>query len=285
MKLLAFSLQLRAGSGSSFAVQALPFLGGMLHGAWEDQIYRYAPELMDCLGLSHSQAEVKPTPKRYAMLPPPYAYSMQQQDDGSLHLGFGVILYSLAGDHADHLASAFRRCTYLRLGDRKDTIENLSVQEHTPAANGTFDHLDAICLRWLTPLLLETSGQRTAGAQRNPPALLRVIRSVARRVRELEPSLAEELGLHGSAWVIAEESIRDLTTQSADWQQVSWRYGSRTKDAPVKFSGQLGQVHYFGTTPKSIPANIHALLQWGTWFGAGQRTALGQGFYRIETAT
>jgi len=282
MKLLAFSLRLRAGDGNSFALHGLPFLGGMLHGAWEDQVHRHAPALKAVLGLDKCESGNPAAPKRYAMLPPPWAQPLPRLDDGSVHLGFGVVLYGAAADHANDLGAAFCHCPALRLGAVADRIEHSDFGEHTPANPDGFPALTAIKLHWLTPLLLESAGQRKLGANASTPALLRVVRSIARRIRELEPQLAEQLGLYGTDWIVAEESIRAVAAQSADWQTVSWRYGSRTKDAPVQFNGQLGCAAYSGGAPDSIPAPIHALLQWGAWFGVGQRTALGQGFYRIE---
>lgn len=282
MKLLAFSLRLRAGDGENFAVHGLPFLGGMLHGAWEDQIYRHAPTLTTVLGLENGGAGKPVAAKRYAMLPPPWAQPLPKLDDGCAHLGFGVVLYGTAAAHAGELGSAFCRCPALRLGPLSDRIEHSEFSEHEAAHPASFAALPGITLHWLTPLLLDSAGQRTVGAELAAPTLLRVVRSVARRIRELEPQLAGELSnqpsLDGSDWVSAEESIRTLPAHSTDWQKVNWRYGSRTKAAPVQFSGHRGSIAYRGP----IPASIHALLQWGTWFGAGQRTALGQGFYRIE---
>ena len=285
MKLLAFSLRLRAGGGDGFAVGRQSFLGGMLHGAWEDQIHQYAPQLREILGLVSGTSGQQAAPKRYAMLPPPWAQPLSILEDGSAHLGFGVVLYGAAADHASELGAAFCHCPALRLGAQQDRIEHSEFGEHTPVNPDVFPALAWIKLHWLTPLLLESAGQRKLGADVRPPALLRVVRSIARRIRELEPALAEQLGLYDADWIIAEESIRALAAQSADWRTVSWRYGSRTKDVPVQFHGQLGCAGYFAANPGSIPANIHALLQWGTWFGVGQRTALGQGFYRLEVAT
>lgn len=285
MKLLAFSLRLRTGTGNDFAVSRLLFLGGMLHGAWEDQIHQHAPQLKEILGLVNGTPGQPATPKRYTMLPPPWAQPLAILKDGSAHLGFGVVLYGAAADHASELGAAFCHCPALRLGVQQDRIEHCEFHEHTPTNPESFPALSAINLHWITPLLLESAGQRTLGTEQSPPALLRVVRSIARRIRELEPTLAEQLGLLGREWIVAEESIRALVAQSADWQKVSWRYGSRTKDAPVQFSGQLGCASYSAAAPDCIPANIHALLQWGTWFGVGQRTALGQGFYRLEVAT
>lgn len=280
MKLLAFSLRLRAATAGQFAVRGLPFLGGMLHGAWEDQIHRHAPQLKTILGLEKSGN----TPKRYALLPPPYGQISAKQDDGSLHLGFGLVLYGVAGEHASELGTAFCHCPALRFGQLHDAIEHSEFRIHTPENPTHFPELAAIQLHWLTPLLLDSPSQRTIGADQVPPALLRVVRSIARRIREQAPELAEQLGLQTNTWLLAEESIRQLDGQSADWHKVTWRYGSRTKDAPVQFSGQLGRIRYAGSNVANIPADIHALLQWGTWFGVGQRTALGQGFYRIETS-
>lgn len=282
MKLLSFSLWLEAETGQDFAVRSLPFLGGMLHGAWEDQVYRHAPGLKPVLGIASGQSGNSGTPKRYAILPPPWAQPLSLLDEGTAQLGFGVMLYGAAADHASELAAAFSRCPSLRLGARQDRIEQCRFCEYAPRYSGDFSALGMIHLHWITPLLLDSAGQRARGVDQHPPDLLRVVRSIARRIRDLEPELAEQLGLQGSAWVMAEEAIRTLRGHSADWQKVSWRYGSRTKEAPFPFSGQLGLIGYLGNGPDSIPAPIHSLLQWGTWFGVGQRTALGQGFYRID---
>ena len=70
-----------------------------------------------------------------------------------------------------------------------------------------------------------------------------------------------------------------------DWRPVEWRYGSRTKDAPIEFRGHLGTLRYRAPTAHPIPGPIHTLLRWGTWFGIGERTALGQGMYLLQEGT
>lgn len=276
MKLLAFSIKLKALRNSTFAVHEIPFLGGMLHGAWEHQIRSHCPEAITTLGLGIETG----APKRYAILPPPYGFEPPVQEDGSVHLGFGVMLYGNAGEHAASLINAFTQCRYLSMGALRDTIEQMDHREIAPGVAQDFPSRDGIHLHWITPLLLDSQGQRKAGKSNEPPSLIRVVRSVARKISQLEPEMAVQLGLQSPDWIAAEESIRSLSVEEANWQCVSWRYGSRTKEAPVQFNGHMGTVEYRGP----LCSSIHQVLQWGAWFGAGQRTALGQGFYRIGEA-
>lgn len=273
MKLLAFSLRLNETVAGSLAVQRLPFLGGLLHGAWEHQVRCHAPGLSGLLGLERG----KPGPKAYAILPPPFVQPSRPAAIGPV-LAFGVLLYADAAAHAEELARAFEHCRCLSVGRWVDPVVSITHQVHVPVYAASFAACSAIRLHWLTPLLLDSPAQRRLGLHQAPPSLLRVVRSLVRRIDELEPGLALQLGLRDAAWTCAEESIRGVSAVAVDWQPVVWRYGSRTKEAPVQFSGQLGRIDYSG----EIPSAIHALLHWGTWFGVGQRTALGQGFYQIE---
>lgn len=246
------------------------FLGGALHGSLEDLIISHAQGLEASLGLRGTAPF-----KCYAVLPPPCC-SERSLQFGS-ELAFGIVLYGEAARHAEAVCAALRHWKILRHPAGNASITSIEARIHAPPDPLAFPELPAIALEWITPLRLESRGQRKAGFAGAPPGLLRVVRSLAQRVRSLEPALAKTLGLHAPTWIVAEEQIRPIAGHGTNWRTYDWRYGSRTKDKPLDFHGELGRVDYRG----HIPAPIHALLRWGTWFGAGQRTTLGQGHYRI----
>lgn len=298
MMLIGVRLQL-APSGRQSALHGVDFLGGILHGAVEHLVRQQAPDIAAQLGMTGTN-RIKP----YALLPPPFGWQAQP-DGGTLALPFGIALHGPAARHAESLARALQQWREVRCGGSTDHVRAVHLAVSPPggptvswspedafpafaerAPLTTFPARDALTLRFLTPLLLTSSGRHAAALDDRPPSLLRLVRALRRRVEGANPALFAQLA--GPDWVHHEEAIRPLHAHTADWHPVGWRYGSRTKPAPITFHGHLGTLHYRAASaapnpmPNQIPGPIHALLQWGTWFGAGQRTALGQGMYLLQ---
>lgn len=276
------------------ALDGVDFLGGVLHGGVEHLIRAHAPELAAALGLGVAGAA-----KPYALLPPPFGWRAAEQGSGR-HLPFGFVLHGPAVAHAHQLAAALAGWREIRLNGLVDQVRGVALSvggpgrapqawqpgaafPAVPSAAPSLFELPAcrrIELRFLTPLVLESAGQRAAAPADAAPGLLRLVRALARRIQSSEPQLFAQIS--GADWLGDQESIRPLQAQATDWHSVTWRYGSRTKAAPVHFHGQLGRLTYRADAASAIPASVHRLLHWGAWFGAGQRTAFGQGMYLIQ---
>ena len=280
MNLLSLQVALRP-TGKKPAVNAGPYLGGVMHGVFEHLVRTHAPKLIDALGMSGTSQ-----PTRYAVLPPPYGWQAKPEQ-ALLHLGCGIMLFGGAAEHAQTVSEALRHWRELRFGGEVDRVEQIRIDVHHPPAPQEFSPLESLTLDWVTPVLLDSQGQRAAGAANASPSLYRVVRSLAARIRHLEPELAILLGLGDRAsrdeiflkhWEPIKEKIRHTPIERHSLNPISWRYGSRTKERTFDFTGLIGEITYAGP----IAAPIHALLQWGSWFGVGQRTALGQGLYHIK---
>lgn len=289
MILLSLQAELRPQQACTALTEAR-HLGGVLHGSVADLLIRHAPSAAEALGMGGANPDAF---RRYAILPPPYGWA-PPQDGSAAWLGFGLMLYGDAVEQTTTVAGALNHWRELRVGRRVDRVSALRIQACRPGRATRLVDPEALSLgepddepafapcsglgvEWLTPLQLDGSAQRAAGVTGQVPSLLRVVRSLSRRVAELEPVLARKLGLGTADWIAAEETIRRLPVGTGTLRPAPWRYSSRNHSKPVHFSGLIGRTYY----PGPIPAPIHALLHWGCWFGAGQRTALGQGMYRI----
>ncbi|SER16357.1 Uncharacterized conserved protein [Nitrosomonas sp. Nm51] len=273
------------------AITALPFLGGVLHGFFENLIRAHEPEAAHALGMTQNNLY-----KYYAVLPPPYDPGAGKKTDINL-LGCGIMLYGQARQFLPSILPILQYWREIRLDGRCDKIKKheihicspgnpprlwnekqmASIEPVNPGFNYTFTVGDSVVLSFLTPLVLENAKQKAKGAANAPPALLRLTRSLAKRIQALEPELAETLRIGSTAWIEAEEQIRAIAIRQHHLTRVQWHYGSRTKKHPITRSGLTGRIHYDGP----IPAPIMALLNWGCWFGAGQGASLGQGMYAI----
>ncbi|MEF8732807.1 MAG: CRISPR system precrRNA processing endoribonuclease RAMP protein Cas6 [Candidatus Accumulibacter meliphilus] len=271
MKLLSLQVALQPMAGQSALAEA-PFLGGVLHGVFEHLIRSHSPQLTGLLGMTEGVRY-----KQYAVLPPPYGWQADLRH-ATVYLGCGVMLFGEAANHDQVVSDALRCWEELRYGDRRDRVDHLDIQVHDPGIAPESSALDSLTLEWNTPLTLDSQGKWAAGATHVAPNLLAVVRSLVKRIRAVEPALAEELDLNGQDWIVAEESIRRLLVAKHTLRSAPWVYGSRKHNRPFELEGLLGQVSYSGP----IPAAIHALLKWGVWFGAGQGTALGRGMYQLK---
>jgi len=297
MILLSLQLQLQGGKPEP-ALNDSPFLGGVLHGSFEHLIRLYTPEIADKLQMTQHTR-----PKCYAVLPPPYGWHTAANagapPDNRL-LGCGIVLFGTARQYLTSIPPVLQRWREIRIDGRVDTIKQIDIHICAPGnkpclwsdSNNTlleniapdfsysFMESRRVNIQFITPLILESTAQKAAGAKNTPPGLLRLVRSLTKRIQALEPELAIKLGMQSPAWVDAEEQIRHIPIVHHDLKRVQWKYGSRTKKHPVIRSGLIGQIHYNGP----IPAPIIALLNWGCWFGIGQGASLGQGMYVIKNS-
>jgi hypothetical protein len=282
------------------AAHASPFLGGALHGIFESMILQWAPECCATLGLLERAAT-----KHYAIAAPPYCWRSPMQD-GSYFFSFGVMLYGDAAKHAIQIARALHNWKWLNLSGRHDYVKNMEIRACVPnreprllsadtdaAAIAVLTDTEWLCgmhthpcqdltIEWITPLILDSVIHRTHdGAYAinlRAVTLLKIIRSIASKIQILEPVLADVLGIGSAAWIESEESVRQSGLGQNTLQLVSWSYGSSTKTKPHGLRGVIGEIRYIGY----IPANIRSLMEWGSWFGAGQSRVLGNGMYWMK---
>ncbi len=291
--MLLLNLQLTIkGALPKPALTKTPFLGGVLHGTFEDLVLTHAPAIATQLGMTKGRRQ-----KLYAVLPPPYNWQAKTDTD-HIYLGCGIMLFGHARQYTQILVGLLQKWQEIRLEGRIDKILNIEIYCCTPGhqprlCNGeennpiydtqpdfshSFPVSNGITINLLTPLTLNSTEHQAAGVTNTPPKLLRFVRSLVRRVKELEPSLAAALDLNSLAWIKAEEQIRHAPTGNHQLETVQWKYGSRTKPRPIFRHGLIGEIHY----PHEIPASINALLHWGSWLGVGQSTAMGQGMYYVK---
>ena len=290
MILISLKLQLVPGKSNS-AIAASPFLGGVLHGAFENLVRTHAPDVAEALYMTQNNRL-----KLYSVLPPPYGGYEETADTRAL--GCGVMLFGQAARFLPDVLSILHNWREIRLGGNRDAISTREIQicspgnppQHwsddtdsiiqpvTPDYDYEFSTGHDLAIRFITPLVLENELQKTAKTADPPPGLLRIVRSLAKRVQTLEPNLSEKLAIGTPEWIEAEERIRRIPCAATELKRVQWRYGSRTKKHPILRSGLIGKIHYTGL----IPASIMALVNWGCWFGVGQGASLGQGMYVIK---
>lgn len=290
MILISLKLQLVPGKSVS-AIAASPFLGGVLHGAFENLVRTHAPNVAEALNMTTNNRF-----KLYSVLPPPYGGHEETAD--TCTLGCGVMLFGQAARFLPDVLSILHNWREIRLGGYRDAISareihicspgnppqrwsgdsDSPIHPVTPDYAYEFSAGQNLALQFITPLVLKNAQQKTAKTADPPPGLLRIVRSLAKRIQTLEPELSEKLAIGTPEWIEAEERIRRISVRYADLKRVQWRYGSRTKKHPILRSGLIGRIHYTGL----IPASIMALVNWGCWFGVGQGASLGQGMYVIR---
>lgn len=269
------------------AVAAAPFLGGVLHGVLENLVRLHAPAIGGDLGITPRNGL-----KRYAVIPPPYGWQAPD-NSSSIVMPCGIVLHGIARQHATAVARLFDDWRTIRLNGRTDRVQRCRIRYHVPGIPASswqdpaidipyrspdFSHAlhdaDGITLNFFTPFKLGRP-HKTMQDQRTPPGLLRIVRSLTRRIGKVEPDLAAALDIGSLSWVEAEERIRRQPIVSDRLIAVRWRYGSSTKQFPFPCHGFIGKITYTGP----IPPRIAGLLHWGAWLGAGEGTALGQGMY------
>lgn len=306
MLLLTFDLTMASG------VKPLPeHLGGVLHGYVEGAVKNHAPHLLPVLRPNGNNSSA-----HFMILPPP----VNQVIGGELR--FGVMLFGLAAQAGPEIARALLAQQDRQINRRDVSIREAWVQQPgNPAytllkdgrqieAQPVLEAADTLYSRIIaeqcqerprrlytlalrSPLLLAS---RKAQRKRLPatgvlcfPPLGSVMDSIAQRLRELEPGLAEIIGLP-PGWKASEASraIEPLTPAADPARPVEWQYSSIPRsaaaDAPpaarraLRVPGIIGTLCY----PASDDALEYALLYWGQWLGVGQKTTMGCGSYGLS---
>jgi FAD/FMN-containing dehydrogenase len=155
--------------------------------------------------------------------------------------------------------------------------------------NGPAARLHIIALR--SPLLLASRSAAREGLQRFGnlpwPSLGSLLDSIAQRLRSLEPQLGRQIGI-GGHWSASEATrhILPLTPAHDPARQIQWTYRAAARGASdprprsIVLPGIVGTLVY----PAGADPIEAALLHWGQWTGAGQKTTLGCGQYHWSTA-
>ena len=281
MVLLELHLTLHMNQSES-AVSTSRFLGGVIHGTFERLVLTHAPVIGHDLGIASESL-----PKRYAILPPPFDWKMPETQL-PVKMKCGIVLYNKKKKYIEVIVALLKQWHEIRYERHTNTVQCDQVFFHIPGNKSVvYDYLEQKPVD--TQFYLNQMRPASSGITLNfntplkrknlqPPQLLRIVRSVADRIRELEPALADLLGLKSLAWIESEEQIRRLSIAYHHLKQVDWKYWSTSHENFIPCTGLLGQIHYEG----NIPSAITTLLHWGQWFGAGQSTALGQGMYYID---
>ena len=307
--MLMLSFEMAIGDGN----HSLPaHLGGVLHGFFEGAVKEQAPHLLPVLrpGGDNKSAH-------FMILSPPMGQAIEHL------LRFGVMLYGVAAEAWPVLVRALVVQQLQQINNRNVRIRLAWLQQPGNPAQALMAHgrlLDVSppileapgtlyrriyaeqpptsarrihTLTFRSPLLLAS---RKAQRDRLPatgalpcPTLGSLLDSIAQRMRELEPGLAEMTGLP-PAWIATKacRSIEALTSAADPARPVNWDYFSTPRAnaaAPppthrrLRLPGIGGVLSY----PASNDELEHALLYWGQWLGVGQKTTMGCGSYVLTT--
>lgn len=272
-----------------------PFLGGALHGMVEHVIRQHAPHLMTVLA-----PEGKAAVKRYAIIPPPFT-AHSKMDEG--FVSFAIILFGEACSHVVQIAQAMLHCQEIKTHESEDFITEIHIYLVKPGQGPQplqstknmqpqdielayewpslpeFNGIKKLSITWLTPVTLINGRQNSN--DNSEPHLFKLVSSVYRRICELAPDLGRTLGHESPSWNEALRQIYATRSQARNWRPVYWQYGSSTKQRPFKMKGMLGQIEYESES-EEIPDIIIKTLHWGMWFGIGQKTTIGHGFYDMK---
>lgn len=292
LSVLWFSITVECQAPVRFAEHERGFKGGIVHGMFEHAI-------TDCSRSLFLQLSEKANSRRsrYALFPP---LDRKRHYRTGEEIKFGVVLFGAACEVWDDVLAALLSRGALTLGAGRSVLWVMRIEALHPhripqlifdrqtgyledepgniaiaPANGA--RADSAVLQFLTPVTVSSAAQRARSLDAIPLSLKRCVRALRRRVSELEPSLAGQYGFDSDDWAALEHHLRDVAISRTTNRLVEWRYGSSTKPRPVTLRGQLGKVEYRG----DIPAPVVSLLQLGEWTGMGQRTTLGQGWYRF----
>ena len=280
--LLRVGLRLRAAPPG--ALRRLSFLGGVLHGAVAAQWHARHGSGAACMPINASLRWRLLAPA--ARLPSSDA-AHQPWVDAEGWLRFGLLVHADGGPPLLAKACAeLAAIPEITCGAERYRVVAVACTPHAVTAGL---HLGAdkprwgqrLRLDWTTPLHLASRAQALAGHGDAAPTLLRCVRSVARRIRALEPDWAHACGLDSPGWLQTEEALRNALALGGDGpptQALDWRYGSRTKAAPFMQRGLLGTQCFSA----ALPPSLLAVLAAGAWLGAGEGGSFGCGQYRWQ---
>lgn len=309
--MLLLSIDMRLGPG------ALPLpahLGGALKGFFEGAVMAHAPHLLDVLRARGANERAN-----FVLHAPPLAQNVGHQ------LRFGVVVFNeLELAHAQLLRALNNQCeqrfngrevqlecvTMLRPGElpRQLLKDGLLIQKPSNGSGPTLPTRHAFAavarppgalheLQFRSPLLLASRGAVRACMKHRTalpwPTLGQMLSSIAGALCDLEPQIAQQLGLtHGWLADTASWLTPPLTPAIDPAQQVQWLYRSTPRAgqaSPSTTTAQHRELEIPGIVGTLIYAAgndpvEHALLHWGQWCGVGQKTTMGFGSYTLGKA-
>jgi len=251
------------------AFHGLNFLGGLLHGlvraAWWAELGGHAG--------GHEAG-------LYRVIAPPVTLGSWLDPNGGLQ--FQVLLAHALTDRRQVLERALHGIRKVTDGAEHYVVKDVQTQWlaldwPTPMARSNETEAVTLSFQWLTPLHMVSRRQLAAGFGDQPPSLLRISRSLARRARAFAPEWADRLGVGGPDWMEVEESWRDAERLQQATKTFVWRYGSRTKQIPVQRHGLVGDQSFVAKNN----AALEALLLAGPWLGVGEGASFGCGGYAL----
>lgn len=285
-----------------------PHLGGVLHGFVEGGAKNYAAHLLQVLRPNG----VNQAAHFMIIVPPVYT---------PIHdvLRFGIVLYNAAAKafpvllralleqqaHGIHgraacimqawcLSPTHETFTLVQQGQLLNLPEQSPIMHNTHAMRKIHAAENTSALHTLyfqSPLLLasrKAQRDKTRIEAGLPwPSLASMLNSIAERLRLLEPTLAQAIGIDAK-WTAPEalHHIQALTPATDPARQIEWAYTatsrhskkSHAKPRTLAFRGIVGNLIYQNNhTPHE-----HALLYWGQWLGVGQKTTMGCGNYVLS---
>ncbi|HNC18206.1 MAG TPA: CRISPR system precrRNA processing endoribonuclease RAMP protein Cas6 [Accumulibacter sp.] len=271
-----------------------PHLGGILHGFVERALLNHAHSLMPAIRPEGSDEYAN-----LAIEPPPYGQPVETR------FRFGCLLFGDASASWRLLVRAILKQAGFGLNKRALSIRQVWVCQaggllEAVVSDGQFidescssespawvkhaklrppdeaKALHACCLEFRSPLLLGSRGRIRRDRQVPWPTLKSVLDSIAKRMRALEPELANALAI-SSDWCADErfEQVDALTPAASPAQQVQWPYAIHRGIFKPGIVGKLIFVAPLG------PVEL-ALLEWGQWLGVGQQTTMGCGRYVLR---
>lgn len=266
---LVLHCRLTLAQAPTTAFHRLPFLGGLLHGLvravwWKE------------LGGNAGGHEVG----SYRVIAPPVTQGSWL--DPQCGLQFQVLLAQALADQRQTLERALYDIHHVSDGAERYDVQDVQTQWlpldwPEPLARINAADTMTLSLQWLTPLHMVSRRQLAAGFGDQPPSLLRITRSLARRAPAFAPGWADTLGLGAPDWRNAEEHWREAVRIQQTTKTFPWRYGSRTKQMPVLRHGLVGGQTFVA---KSIPV-LESLLLAGQWLGVGEGASFGCGGYAL----
>lgn len=297
--MLMLTLDLLLGPGQN---QLPAHLGGVLHGFVEGGVKNHAPHHLPVLRPNGPNEAA-----HFSILPPPFGEPIGD------HLRFAIMLYGTVAEAWPVVLRALLEQQGSNLNGRRVSIsqawcgnpdgEAFSLLEQGQLLEWPDDfpmvrNVEAMALRaqenrrhsafhhlsFRSPLLLASrSAQRDRSrlAAGLPwPSLASILKSIAKRMRALEPELAHVLGLRPD-WTAVElaHACEPLTPAATPARQIEWEYrgNSRHTGQPHIEShlGIVGDLIY----PATGIEHERQLLYWGQWLGVGQKTTMGCGSY------